>query len=274
MKQLPISAYQAVTKLTDKISFSSKGTPYAKRWERIDNKYFHYHIQPGDPKILLYYFHGLFSKEDDFVTPNFLFGARGFIEVNALNKTQPTIIGISFGSSWMLYDKNEKYFYPKHSTVPFVGEVMRYLESQFNYINPTRLLVGRSMGGFNAIQMWLHRPYYWKRAFFHVPMLVDGDPWNWFDMELLAAPIVRGNLTKEEWPQIDPYGPTMVRKLRPSLPPASFQVGKEDLFKLYKPGLKYYNIVKDAGVQCDIVENPGGHNYLDVDHMISWIDKK
>lgn len=245
----------AVRSVPSEVPFSEHKKYY--RLEVPSYKYsfnINYYFERGESDVTLVFFHGLGSSEDDLVNPGF-FSAPEYLELPLLYDLKPNILSVSFGWSWLLVQKKTQY--PQYQTPEVFVDVLTHLETKFGLFSGKRILMGRSMGGANAIQMWMRFPDMWDLALFHVPMVIQCNPYNWFDMKCLAAPIIRGHVKQAEYPAYNPFNRGDL--LGSHLAPAQFQVSQKDGFNLYQSGLAMAGLAKSRGVLAEVVENPGGH---------------
>lgn len=216
------------------------------------------------------FFHGFLSSEKAMVEPD-LFATMKWVEVLDQLKSSPTILSLSLGKTWMLYPQNVKRtMFPNYATVNDLKFMIEAIENKHE-INKKRILIGSSMGGFNALQMYLNYPDMWSRCILHVPMVIpkDKNPYNWFDMSLLSAPIIRSQVPQNLWPQVDPIH--YMRSLSRSMPPLQIQVSKSDEFKLYDGGKYLAGLLTHLGIPVSLIENEGGHKDLNVEAASAFI---
>lgn len=123
-------------------------------------------------KDLLLHFHGLGGGANTWKN------ARNYQRVrqHILNsgKSLPTVITISFGKLWLLtevVERNNRYGVVMNKILP-------YLEALAGFDGRgRRLLLGESMGGFNALQMFLKNPGRFARVAIICPAVADLTPW-------------------------------------------------------------------------------------------------
>ena len=100
---------------------------------------------------LLYYFHGNGNSEYGWSEAPFYNEIYNQWGINA-----PRVLSISYGSSWLLAEKNTSVLSGMYEH--FVHFAIPMLESKLSLNPEHRLLFGISMGGFNAAQIYLKSP--------------------------------------------------------------------------------------------------------------------
>jgi pimeloyl-ACP methyl ester carboxylesterase len=109
---------------------------------------------------VVYYFHGLLGDERDWER-------RSEKEMLAYWKStgqqSPIIVSISFGKSWFLAEKNSSSKSGLYEI--FSQKILPQIQNQFLAIIPEQnILLGFSMGGFNASQLYFKMPHVFSRA--------------------------------------------------------------------------------------------------------------
>lgn len=124
--------------------------------------------KPDQPNgDVLWYFHGAF--QDERAWNDFRVNKAVRAEWKKLGVRAPTVISISFGSLWFLRDDNK--FYPH-----FVEKIRPYLEKKAGEFSGRRMLMGFSMGGFNAAQVLARQGALFSRVLFINPAFVTVSP--------------------------------------------------------------------------------------------------
>jgi pimeloyl-ACP methyl ester carboxylesterase len=144
--------------------------------QTFDDQKFDYCVYPTvDPKNhdLLIHFHGLAGSALSWQNEERNADTRR--EIEALGKSVPTVVSISFGDLWLLTDikdHGDKYNLFKNKILPF-------LEGKAGFKKDGRLLLmGESMGGFNALQLYLKDPQIFSRYMILCPALSQLNPWS------------------------------------------------------------------------------------------------
>jgi pimeloyl-ACP methyl ester carboxylesterase len=100
---------------------------------------------PDNPSgEILWFFHGAFQNEKAWHDFEKTAAVRG--EWQKLRAEEPTVISISYGSFWLLSDEAGGYDY-------FIQKILPFLEDKAGGVRGRRMLMGFSMGGFNAAQI-------------------------------------------------------------------------------------------------------------------------
>lgn len=96
---------------------------------------------------VLYKMHGLGGNELQF------FEDERWIETLRLwGNRSPKVVTLSYGRFWLLAEANSSRVSGLFEH--FVDTIMPLAESELGLVNPRRLLLGNSMGGFNAAQLF------------------------------------------------------------------------------------------------------------------------
>lgn len=123
---------------------------------------------------VLYYLHGITFNEKtwrrkDFY-PEMIRQVWKYENVEA-----PTVISVSFGPTWLLVDQNTS---PKSGLLDvFLKAVMPRVEAGIGGVKGKRLLIGESMGGFNATQLVLKAPGEFSKAAILCPAITAVSPY-------------------------------------------------------------------------------------------------
>jgi S-formylglutathione hydrolase FrmB len=124
-------------------------------------------------KDLLIHFHGLHGGATTWKTNAQYEQLRR--EVAGLGKSLPTVITVSLGKLWLLTEvaaKNNRYASVMNSIVPFLENMAGFTGEG------RRMLIGESMGGFNAMQVYLRNPNTFAKVAILCPVAADLSPWS------------------------------------------------------------------------------------------------
>ena len=135
----------------------------------VNDRSFKYCVRKNtESRAVLYYLHGLMGSSSSY---------KRFIvdDIDPLwikkGIPVPNIIAVSFGASWIMSDATGGQGIQKY----FADTVQPYLEKEFLFDSSfRRMIVGMSMGGFNAVQTFAKNPERYHRAAFLCPALHDG----------------------------------------------------------------------------------------------------
>lgn len=123
------------------------------------------------PRTVAYYLHGNGGSEKDSPLPGI---AELEAKVKAKGGALPTIITISFGPTWFLGTHGGVY---SPGLLPALTEAGRQVEGALGIpANPERWVLGESMGGFNALQLYFHRPKDFTRVVAYCPAVLPFSP--------------------------------------------------------------------------------------------------
>lgn len=136
--------------------------------------YFNYcaHLNPKQTTDLLIFMHGAFQSERQLSKQ--AIGDQAFPHLKKLVEDHfkdrvPHAIAVSFGPVWILAPNRK--WYPKSLTPQNFLKIISFIREKHN-IQAMRIhLVGMSMGGWNAIQLFLHQPAAFSSATFLDPMI-------------------------------------------------------------------------------------------------------
>lgn len=165
----------------------NKTSDYSCQQEVMDQVPFSYCIRNVDrtqTSDVIYFFHGLNGGADTWFTQ--YLGTRMMHEYWNQKGYKPTIITISFGSSWLLVNTRRSQLLPL-----FIEKIMPFLESKIGGLQTgRRMLIGQSMGGFNAVQASLQHPELFSKVALLCPALTTLGP---FASEEEIAEYIRRN---------------------------------------------------------------------------------
>jgi pimeloyl-ACP methyl ester carboxylesterase len=123
----------------------------------------------GDDTQIIYYLHGGGGNQKSWIDPQ-SYSAQIRKIWKSTGFKAPTVVTISFGTYWLLVNQNGQ---PQSGLYDFfIKEVIPHVESNLVDKPPTeRMLLGESMGGFNAAQLALKSGNLFKKAALLCPML-------------------------------------------------------------------------------------------------------
>lgn len=202
----------------------------------------------------LFYLHGLLDSESVLSTSFF---NQESLKTMAEGLHGTTIVTISFGMSWMLTTYPNRWRNPKDATVEALKtKVLPELSGKFPLPKPWAI-VGHSQGGANAATVCLNMPDEFGFCGLVNPMLLNCNPFNFFDFGCLAAPVIRAHYSQKEWNE---YGQDAMLEGATRLPKTYVTACADDKFKLYagakdwatKAHLKGFPVEFEDGVPgCD-----------------------
>jgi pimeloyl-ACP methyl ester carboxylesterase len=120
---------------------------------------------------IVYFFHGISANAESWFNKG---DTRSISKRWLLKGYEPTVITISFGPAWMLVDN------AKARTLPlFKDHILPFLENEVGGLGQgRRMLIGQSMGGFNAAEATLRMPGYFSKALLLCPALSVIGPYS------------------------------------------------------------------------------------------------
>jgi pimeloyl-ACP methyl ester carboxylesterase len=235
-----------------------------------------YCIYPGtqDSKDVLWYLHGRGGSE------------KTWRKKKALRKIQsrwaerglaaPTVVAASFGRHWLLTPKLSK---PASGLLEYFEDtVIPALERKIGG-HGRRLLLGHSMGGFNAAELWLSGQVRFDRVALACPALTWISPWaklreitSWSARNHVNPVIVlsvlhtaRAYFAKgaREWESAAPLYLARERVGRGG-PPLLLSVGQHDSFGFFPGTHDLYELAQARGDEETLWKPvPGGHCAMD-----------
>ncbi len=120
---------------------------------------------------MVYYFHGATQSETTWSVKRLDF----YTHWESRGLDAPTVVAISLGRFWIL---SEKAGNAKGGLLDlFMEQMLPQLERALGNRNGRRILVGESMGGFNASQLMLKYPSYWDRVALLCPAFMTIPPY-------------------------------------------------------------------------------------------------
>jgi pimeloyl-ACP methyl ester carboxylesterase len=122
---------------------------------KIQGNFCIHHDTDSSSKDVIFHFHGIFGHESDWEDNQRNIDIRQRWSDKGID--QPTVISLSFGRSWLVTPQAKSSFSGLYETLHY--RVLPYLEK--NYLAQhygKRILLGISMGGFNAFQLYVRNP--------------------------------------------------------------------------------------------------------------------
>lgn len=132
--------------------------------------YCEYQVPGSTSKDVLYYFHGIGGSEYEW--QNFPFYDKTY---SLWGNSAPTVVTVSYGSAWLLAEQNSSGVSGLYEH--FIHTALPYLETQLKLTPERRLLMGLSMGGFNASQLYLKNPELFNKVALACPALSTVSPY-------------------------------------------------------------------------------------------------
>lgn len=139
-----------------------------------DNRSYSYCVHQVEGSInpdVVYYFHGAYGSAQDWT--NSVYYQRIY---EAWGAQAPTVISVSYGSLWLLAEKNSSARSGLFNH--FVETALPAIEKARQLQPARRLLAGASMGGFNAVQLYLKKPELFSKVLLLCPALAKLTPYS------------------------------------------------------------------------------------------------
>lgn len=231
---------------------------------------------------VLWYFHGIFEDEEK------LWSKKEINKIQEVWKAKgissPTIIAISLGSRWLV--KENITFGRTSIASEITSQILPRLEKSFAGEVRTRMVLGKSMGGFNAFQTVLRSKVRVDKAAFVCPAFFPIGPHSTFkevDAYKKRHKPYLNNLyvdyvhswTKKEFPNLNDYSlhhPYLRVLDLPRNMPVYLSVGQQDDFG-FNEGTDYMAEAL-ANANRPVVYEPleGKHCAYDVDALAAFLD--
>jgi len=202
---------------------------------------------------VVYFFHGKDGDEKQWY--------EDFMQVikNWDSKTAPTVISISFGKVWLLEDY-------KYNTL--FNKAIPEIESKLSKPVTKRMIMGVSMGGFNAASIITKNPKFFQKAMLNCPALVKFSPFNVLEIPLY---ILR---TKADYKKIieifslvaitysvlykyEDYSP--FKNLTSEAPEMYVSCGDKDEYGFFEGAKAFVDLAKSKGIKAEYEQLSGGH---------------
>lgn len=218
----------------------------------------------SQPRDILYYFHGLGGSAKSWQIPFSSGNSDHYIEQlrkrwSDKNFEAPLVISISFGPAWFLSLPNPS---PISGMTPLMlEEMIPTVEKTLGFKPQRRYMLGQSMGGHNALELYMNKPKMFDRVALLCPAVYDlslhasDDTWALFTAASNADPnyISKARyLGKEFFPDVESEEQTAIRRAHKELtvefPPLYLSSGTLDEYGFYPATLNLANKAKEVGL--------------------------
>lgn len=240
----------------------------------------------------VYYLHGLGGTEQDWSYRN-MTGRQIRKEWSARGQATPTVISISFGKFWLLAEKNSSessglFEYLTYKVIP-------QIEARLGGLQGRRLLLGKSMGGVNSIQLALKTSLFDKVGILCAPLAQispfasdveiktyaestyahqyyqKSSPNLVFKSMMKAAKLSKYFFpTPEAWSTGNPFL-LLEKTAKSQLPRLYVSVGKEDEYGSFESTGDWVRILKNQGHVVDYRPVNGAHCEYDVPSIAQFL---
>ena len=219
---------------------------------------------------IIYFFHGLMGNEETWFTQKM---GTGMLERKwHFRGYDPTIVTISFGEVWLLVNNN------KYPLIPYFKDViMPFLEKKVGGLGKgKRMLIGQSMGGFNAAQASLQLPNVFSKVALLCPAITTVGPFS--SQQDIDAYITRTGaipsrvklmlsishqvfVNQRDCDKHDPLN--LLGLYRANNPEFYVSTFLQDDFEFQEGSEEFVNAGKKVGFKTQWVPVPGGHCNFD-----------
>jgi S-formylglutathione hydrolase FrmB len=218
---------------------------------------------------VLYFFHGRKQGEHAWLKSKWTAQTREKWGVDA-----PAIVTVSFGGNWLLVEKNSRERSGLYNV--FANRVLPFMENQIQMFSPQsmgqRFLMGESMGGYNAVQMYLRNHQFFAKAALVCPAISTVSPFagvkaSWRYIKRTGASFLKvfiGHMVtrlfmpdQQAWEQNDPL--VLAQNMNEEYPPIFLSVGSEDSYGFQEGTARFVEIAKEKGVHVTWEPTKGGH---------------
>jgi len=195
----------------------------------------------------------------------------------------PVVVSLTFGPHWLLVPRNEL---PTSGLLEFVlGHAIPGIESGLPFVAQRRLLVGESMGGFNAAQIALKAPSSFSKVAILCPAIADISP---FATEAEVEAFVTKTGAKRElidkirkigaafipnaeaWEKVAPLG-LAEKLLGPTSPPLYLSCGTYDEYGFFGGTRRFASIGHAKGAKVQWRPLYGGHCAVDAASLARFL---
>lgn len=252
--------------------------------EQTDQRKWSYCIYRYDnhSQKVVYYFHGLLGDERDWERNS---EKKMLTQWKKTGQQPPIVVSMSFGRSWLLAEKNSSSKSGLYEIL--VQKILPQIQGQFLAIIPEQnILLGFSMGGFNAIQLYFKQPQFFSQAAIICGAMSIVSPHAEQDeidayiqrtnaqrwLVLLAMNLSRYYFPSEaDWSKHSPVSLAQ-NDLGPDSPPLYFANGLADEFGFHEGNLAFVEIAtqKYARIKSHFYQN-GGHCDVDQEPIADFL---
>lgn len=244
----------------DTMKFAGKPVSWCHEWEKS-----------SPASEVIYYFHGIGGTEKTWQDVPLRQAMRDALF--AQKKSMPHVFTISFGFAWFLTDvKKEK----SGSRLDiFLKQVMPALEAKLKKKPTTRILVGESMGGYNALRTAMAKPKSFAKVLALCPAILPIGPYASEAEEqkfIERNPQMNVEMVRDmrEWAQHEFPSATDWTRNNPldraasapdtrDLPPALLSDNASDEYGFTEGTAALAKDIADKGGQATLRAQPGNH---------------
>ena len=222
---------------------------------------------------VLFEFHGIGEDEHAWINNN-----RDILIRDAWHSQRlqpPTVVSVSFGNVWLLAQKNAE---PQSGLFEIFRDIVYpKIWQKLGPIHGHKILLGASMGGFNASQIYLKLPHYFDRYVLICPIIADISPFSssalmsQYISQTHAAPFrvylmmdVAKTYFSDEKSYDTAYPLQLAKKvLNASYPPIYLSCSYEDPYGIFTSVRAFKNLAVNRGIQVGWRATHGPHCTID-----------
>ena len=248
-------------------------------FEKIEYDYCIYKTDRSKNPDILFYFHGLLGSEKDWSLMPDHRQMRNIWKQN--NQTAPTVITISFGRKWLLSEvPTSPLLFEK-----FTKQILPALEEKAGGLAPgRRLLLGKSMGGFNSSQV-LFKTNLFEKVALACPALPTIGPLS--TKQEIKDYIERNNASKLrvysviEWTQSEfktqaeweAHSPLHLaaQHLSPNSPQIMLSCGDQDEYGFFEGANAFADLAQKKGAPVTWLPVVGEHCEYDLEKFAQFL---
>ena len=237
---------------------------------------------------VLYFFHGSGHTEKRWKDGNYTQAIQQIWRESKFDP--PTVIAVSFGRQFILRGQSDQSDDSYGGLLDrVVYRIMPRLETHIGGLKGRRILVGTSMGGFNAYQLYFKHPQLWEKASIQCPIATTIHPWassgeiDQYIEENPGTSRLAVNqmllLSRRFYPDQEAFqkdNPLLLaRSFAPHLPPLYLSCGDKDYYGFFGGNQIIADMAKKLGAPMEWQAiKEGSHCAIDVNHMASFIAGK
>jgi S-formylglutathione hydrolase FrmB len=235
--------------------------------------WYHYCVHKAEASTsqdVIYYFHGIRGSEYEWESSPY------FSQIYTLwGNAAPIVVSVSYGSTWLLAERNGSRYSGLYEN--FVTVALPSIESSRNIHPAHRMLMGLSMGGFNAAQVYLKNPELFTKVGLACPAITTVGPYSDADAignytartHALSSYVNNALYLSSEyfpnataWSEADPIALANAR-LTPNYPALYVSGGLQDEYGFFEGAAQFATIASSHGVSATWVPLPGRHCTFD-----------
>lgn len=220
-------------------------------------------------KPTVVFMHGLLDGVDVFSNP--LATPSGSSYADWITGMPPMkIVVISYGRAWMLTGYGLRTKKPLTSTVDDFLAALVVISQRHDIGKPPYLLVGHSLGSYNAAKLCTAEPGLWSKCAFINGMFIKDsqDPWNLFSICPACLEVKPNFDSLKQWQSDRPSAHLSI-----AMPQVWMSGAKTDIYQLYPGITEFRDKIKAAGIAVTWSESTVDHYHWDWQGMMRWLLK-